>query len=1067
MASDTRPLPKPPDERDPLKWVVTVQGRRGKAATCRACMQSFSEHEARVCRDSDSRAGAGRFLHLCCVPGGFHAQDEIQVPPGVDVSITSAIAAARVPAQDSIGSPMTDDTVAMDLDTQPSAVSGQGDFWSSLAWEKVFNRSISTLIDVPKSLQSAFAERKDDILVACLGLTPGSHDQLLAWRKLSLFDALILNARRGPGESQSESVARRLCLADEGQWDELWFELTGGYQVKSRPELSIEERLRAQAARVKALFLSGQPGRAIKALQERSPAMRDRERLPEVRALYPERVGGPACQGNLPADWDDEQFESLVKMIMKYLRRAPTFTAPGPLASRLEHWCLLSCVSDGLLHAAQALAQLGLGRVPQEILEIHAVGEIIPTSKPSGDDLRPILLSSICRRVAMGSISRLTRADAQAACGSLQLCGEGDGVAKGFHTMSALTRSDPQRVVLSVDIAMAHQSFSRPEGLQAISQKVPQLARPFAVWYGRDNHHFWRSSDGVANEIISSSGADQGDPIAQQAFAVPLASPVNTAMQSLQRSDPKAKAMLYADDIQMWLAPDVVPEALALLSHSLAGLGLKIKASKTKIFCPSPQCVLPPAVATYKVNSLKCLGCKLESEHDLSQPAPQFHGQPSSDPLIAAGEKVRDVARKAAALRDHGLPCHIAQSLLRFSAGSAMQHAMSTSLAPNESLVACDAVLREAWETVLGLKLSQEAWFQAQMPLREGGLAAGATQTALPRAAAAFACTWSRTSEYVAAQLGCSEEELLAQDPALAAQLHSAGESLVAAGLPAASAPWLDGVVPGRPLRQSRILRKIAGCIRKQLLSTADESKAARLRSSAGPGSSGFLLGPPEQEVVMDDDSFKLSVAFRLGGGIRYADGTSGNCCLRSREGPCRAPLNHHHATTCQCGGHIVRRHNRTSRYLCRWLNDGRAESEALLEQRTIIPEGIMDITVGSGSEQQWIDVAIVSPTSSCSRTLRSRSRVDGSAAKTEEKVKRQRYGARCSPFVIESGGRPGASARSVLMRFALHEPSLGQDIGRAWQALSSIIQAETALGAIQAYGGASALRSGRVVIFT
>ena len=475
---------------------------------------------------------------------------------------------------------------------------------------------------------------------------------------------------------------------------------------------------------------------------------------------------------------------------------------------------------------------------------------------------------------------------------------------------------------------------------------------------------------------------------------------------------------------------------------------------------------LPPTVAQYKVSSLKCLGCRLESEDDLSQPVSQLLGQAGTNTLAAAGERVRQVAQRAAALHDYGLPRHISQSLLRYCACGATQHAISTAPALTEALVACDAAIREAWETVLGMKLSDKAWALAQLPLREGGLAAGATQTVLPRAAAAFACTWSRTINYVAGRLGCSDEELLSQDPALASQLQAAGESLVAAGLPATSAPWLDRAPPGKALKQSRIPRQISGKIRKQLFATGDDAEAARLRSSAGPGSSGFLLGPAEPETIMDDDAFKVSVAFRLGGGLRFAGGHSGVCALRSREGPCGAPLSHHHATTCQCGGHIVRRHNRCSRYLCRWLNDGRAESEALLEQRTLVPEGVMDITVGSGSEQVWIDVAIVSPTSSCSRTLRSRARVDGAAAKAEEKIKRRRYGARCSPFVIESGGRPGASARALLMRFALHEPSLGEDIGRAWQSLSSIIQAETALGAIQAYGGASALKAGRVEVF-
>ena len=162
-----------------------------------------------------------------------------------------------------------------------------------------------------------------------------------------------------------------------------------------------------------------------------------------------------------------------------------------------------------------------------------------------------------------------------------------------------------------------------------------------------------------------------------------------------------------------------------------------------------------------------------------------------------------------------------------------------------------------------------------------------------------------------------------------------------------------------------------------------------------------------------------------------------------------------------------MRRHNRVARWLAAWLEDGRADSDVRLEQSTSQPQpGIMDVVVGHGDSQVWIDVAIVTATSDNARTLHVRAAKDGNAARTEEQVKRRRYGSRVTPFVLESGGRPGASARAVLMSFASPDDSLSIEVGHAWQCLSSIVQIETSLAMLTAWGGSAALTSGRIQAF-
>lgn len=174
----------------------------------------------------------------------------------------------------------------------------------------------------------------------------------------------------------------------------------------------------------------------------------------------------------------------------------------------------------------------------------------------------------------------------------------------------------------------------------------------------------------------------------------------------------------------------------------------------------------------------------------------------------------------------------------------------------------------------------------------------------------------------------------------------------------------------------------------------------------------------------MDDLIFQSSVARRLGGGIQSSTGTAciPTCAHCTPSGPCTVPLDHdgHHAVTCNMGGHPLRRHGRVVRWLAGWLEDGRADSEVRLEQSIVQdPPGWMDVVVSHGESQLRIDVAIVAATSDCQRTLASRFSKDGHAARMEEKVKRRQDGYRVTHFVLEAGGRPGRSARTILMSFA------------------------------------------------
>ena len=495
---------------------------------------------------------------------------------------------------------------------------------------------------------------------------------------------------------------------------------------------------------------------------------------------------------------------------------------------------------------------------------------------------------------------------------------------------------------MALDVKAAHQSFLRPVAAAALREGCPELEQPYITWYGQPQQHLWRSTSGV-HHVHASCGAGQGCSIASLAYCSSVAKPLREAFQRILENDNGARVFLFSDDIQLWTLPAHMQAATTVIAAALLKCGLTIKESKTKIWSKNPQLELPEALKKYRVSELRCLGSKLISD-TASDPVLSVLGPPPGSTLNEAGHKVTTFARRCKDLQEVGLSTHTARALLRFVANGASQHIISAQPTSSGHLQAYDQELRKAWEGVMDLKFSDNAWARAQLPLREGGLATGATAQLLPRAAAAFASTWSRTGSYVASQCGHhSVDELLLEDIELANQLQAAAVALKEAGMHH-SAPWDSLRVPS-PTSQGKILRKLASKMRKAQLDAMPDIAAAQWRSSSGPGASGFLLPPSSPDMLIDNVPFRIAVARRFGGGLVAGDNhppTAPQCAHLSRQGPCNAELDihGHHASVCSCGGYIIRRHDRLVKWLAGWLQDGRASSEVHLEQRLTQQDG-------------------------------------------------------------------------------------------------------------------------------
>ena len=182
-------------------------------------------------------------------------------------------------------------------------------------------------------------------------------------------------------------------------------------------------------------------------------------------------------------------------------------------------------------------------------------------------------------------------------------------------------------------------------------------------------------------------------------------------------------------------------------------------------------------------------------------------------------------------------------------------------------------------------------------------------------------------------------------------------------------------------------------------------------------------------------------------------------CSLVSRQGRCGQALDPEgiHLNQCKCGGHVSRRHDRVVRWLAAWLQDGRVESDVLVEQvapSEACPDGRLDLTFDDGGRRIWIDVAIVAVQSANPAAATMRAKRDGAAARDAELDKRRRYAGLATPFVMEALGRPGTCARGVIGQYAKEdENGSSADAAAAWQSLSAIVQADSARTELRACG--------------
>ena len=172
-------------------------------------------------------------------------------------------------------------------------------------------------------------------------------------------------------------------------------------------------------------------------------------------------------------------------------------------------------------------------------LETILANRLIPLDKGEGA-VRPIGVGEVLRRIMGKCVTKVTKPDVIDASGSLQVCaGHKSGSEAAIHAMRELFEHDNSDAVLLIDASNAFNSLNRAAALYNNRVLCPSIATYVIITYREPERLFIVSGQ----ELRSSEGTTQGDPLAMSLYAISL-------QQLITRLQVKSAASQcwYADD---------------------------------------------------------------------------------------------------------------------------------------------------------------------------------------------------------------------------------------------------------------------------------------------------------------------------------------------------------------------------------------------------------------------------------------------------------------------------------------------------------------------------------------
>ena len=1049
-----------------LSWIVSLQGRTTRPATCKGCYQQFTEGEARLCTPGDRTRS--RWVHEDCLGAGLKSGMVFNPDTGADALAARALneKVAHQSALNVLTASQRDDADEPRGADPPTADSPlpAASFFASLEWSVLRTLPGDTFVQVPKRLEQGFADAVGIAMIEISRLGYDSAASVPAWKALLILPWLLLlrPPKSTDGESCASLLAERLDRFWQGDVKAMYLEHLGVIQARTfrrtRPD---GEQATIRAKRVKTLVRAGEVSRALRAVHDQPRLAVTSTVAKAITSLYPTERGSSHSEA-VPMQMDSQTVDDSIDMdsfrssLLKTICRLPRLSAPSILGMRNEHLVVLAKSSEAQ-HLVALLSLLAVGRVPPGVTQFLRGGLIAPLEKDDGG-FRPLTLANVLRRAALRSLVALRKRDVADAVGPLQY-----GVARKsgadllYKSIQARTAAQPGSALVSIDFQAAFQNVLRSELCQSVAQHAPWCSEATAAWYGGDAIHVLYDDSGTATEVPASRGVDQGCPLGAFLFALAVRNPAEAILREAQRIDPDSHFYMYLDDGYLVIKPHLIEQIMGMLVDAFAVAGVTLNWTKFKIWAEDPS-ALSERLRGYYVADFRVLKRHLAQPGDLAhQGLPIFTAESGEQPVARQNlcteiARLRSLTDRLQQLVSNGLDLQTALAMLRVYAGPASQHTLRSCWVSLESAKDYDTTLAACWSQLLARQISPEEprlW----LPTRMGGCGAA---SAVHRVNAATWASWSAVAAELTEHLGARDmDHVFEKAPFVKLLLSKMHSALVEQGTLGSIAHSEPARAVSSQVSQKVLVSYIQMGLLRDLKVGIDNDQAGMLRSFSGKASGAFLDPPLDDRWTLSNSRFATACRRRLClphpgyDVVPFAPlcsnrGAQGQLCGQVRDPDGK------HPECCSLGGGLIERHDRVVRCLgvlaARNL-DPRPKLEQVIPElaRPVagqIVQARLDVIVHEGTARSLLDVVIVSPYGGNDSFRAACARRDGHASRRAAVAKRARYPNRdLVPFALETGGRMGNDARAFLSRMADAAEDRHSELQYLQRAISSVLQ--------------------------
>lgn len=745
-----------------------------------------------------------------------------------------------------------------------------------ISWDDILHSPKRTIKRVPLKVRPLWCQ----VLTNCLhSFTTNPTEYNL--KLLFLLPRCVLSPSPAPGRRFRAASAVKAALEQwqAGQVEALWqaFKLANSSTI-SPPRSSIQ--------RAKSLARDGLLSRACTALQSAGVHSPSPQVVAALQSKHPFSAPPTPVASTVPA----HQFpNALVQDQVLAIKKG---ASPGPSALRAEHLqdalqCLTPPLAQSFTRALGSFINLlASGSLPAPLFAPFLVCSLIPIKKDTpgpGTHVRPIAIGDIFRRLTSRCFCSHLRAPFQQFFEPHQFgVAIPGGLEQVVHSMHCHIHSDiasSPSVVLKLDCENAFNQISRTTILSQVAEHFPSLSPWVHACYSVPSQLF--ISPGTP-PILSSSGVQQGDPLAPALYALALQavlSEVRSGLSSLPTLD-----HWYLDDGCLAGDPTVVFQYFELLQLHGPAHGIHLNLDKCELYSLAALPTDP-----FPLHFRRLIG-----------PATGFSllGSPFGaqswvhDFFTTHVSRLLDLLSHLPSL-DHP---QIAFHLLRSCFSSCrVVHLLRTTPAfifdaVSPFCATIDIHVRSALETLLLTSISDSVWQQATFPVKGGGLGLLSCVSSAP---AAYLGSLSSAS----ASLPSLGHSFTAQHPLWVGACRQ---------LPPTSPPQASPLDLFQEVPTQRSLHR--GLVQSEwdiLLVSSNTRDRNRLQSLTLPGAGAFLLAMPNPNLgnEFQGSHFCALLQWRLGCPVYAPDTTCAQC---------GHPLDAlgDHSLTCPKGFGFYARHN-------------------------------------------------------------------------------------------------------------------------------------------------------------